>query len=164
MSTKIQINSLEALERLIGGDSELEVEMRKSIAYDFTTKHLKALANDPYVMAKMEEARHELRKIVDENVKARIGQLVHMGKWPYSQWIFATDVKEHIDKAIEAAIGEFVQKEVSATVERRMKDIEYKISAESYRQINEKIQAGVKERLTAIQTELAKLPELIKKD
>jgi Glu-tRNA(Gln) amidotransferase subunit E-like FAD-binding protein len=42
---KIQINSLEALERLIGGDSELEIELRNSIIQSFTNKHLKGIAN-----------------------------------------------------------------------------------------------------------------------
>ena len=44
MSTKIQINSLEALERLIGGDSELEIEVRNNVVQDFANKHLKGLA------------------------------------------------------------------------------------------------------------------------
>jgi len=43
MSVKIQIASLEALERLIGGDSELEIEIRNSIVQAFTNKHLKAI-------------------------------------------------------------------------------------------------------------------------
>ena len=41
MSTKIQINSLEALERLIGGDTELEIEVRNSIVQEFAKKYLK---------------------------------------------------------------------------------------------------------------------------
>lgn len=46
MSTKIQINSLEALERLIGNDNELEIEIRQSVVENFTKKHLAKLAND----------------------------------------------------------------------------------------------------------------------
>ena len=45
MSTKIQINSLDALERLIGGDTELEIEVRNSVIQKFAEKHLKPLAN-----------------------------------------------------------------------------------------------------------------------
>ena len=43
---KIQINSLDALERLIGGDTEIEIEVRQSVAENFAKKHLKSLAND----------------------------------------------------------------------------------------------------------------------
>lgn len=42
---KIQINSLEALERLIGGDNELEIEIRNSVVEEFSKKHLKSIAN-----------------------------------------------------------------------------------------------------------------------
>jgi hypothetical protein len=43
---KIQINSLQALERLIGGDSQIEIEVRQSVAENFAKKHLKTLANN----------------------------------------------------------------------------------------------------------------------
>lgn len=43
---KIQINSLEALERLIGGNSEMEIELRKAIVLDFAKRHLKPLVAD----------------------------------------------------------------------------------------------------------------------
>lgn len=46
MSTKIQINSLEALERLIGGDSEFEIEIRNSVVQEFAKKHIKCLAQN----------------------------------------------------------------------------------------------------------------------
>ena len=45
MSVKIQINSLEALERLIGGDTELELELRSNVVDAFTKKHLVKIAN-----------------------------------------------------------------------------------------------------------------------
>lgn len=43
---KVQINSLEALERLIGNDNELEIDIRNSVVNSFTKKHLKSIAND----------------------------------------------------------------------------------------------------------------------
>jgi len=43
MSIKLQIGSLEALERLIGGDSEVEVELRTAIVQDFAKRHLKGI-------------------------------------------------------------------------------------------------------------------------
>jgi hypothetical protein len=49
MSVKIQINSLEALERLIGNDNELEIQIRGSIVQEFTKKHLRSLATTELV-------------------------------------------------------------------------------------------------------------------
>ena len=40
----IQINNLEALERLIGGDTEVELDIRNSVVQAFSKKHLKVVA------------------------------------------------------------------------------------------------------------------------
>ncbi len=45
----IQINSLEALERLIGGDSQVEIDVRNNIVQAFAEKHLKALAGSSQI-------------------------------------------------------------------------------------------------------------------
>ena len=44
MGVTIQINSVEALERLIGNDTELEIQLRNSVVQEFTNRHLKKLA------------------------------------------------------------------------------------------------------------------------
>lgn len=41
MSTKIQINSLAALERLLAGEDEFAVEFRKSVLIEFEKKHIR---------------------------------------------------------------------------------------------------------------------------
>lgn len=46
MGTKIQINSLEALERLIGNDNALELDLRNAIVQEFSKKYLKVLATE----------------------------------------------------------------------------------------------------------------------
>ena len=61
MSTKIQINSLDALERLIGGDTEVEIEIRNSIVQEFVKKHLKALVNHSLVVEAVGKAMNEVR-------------------------------------------------------------------------------------------------------
>jgi hypothetical protein len=45
MGVKIQINSVEALERLIGGSTEIEIELRQSVVENFMKKHINAIAN-----------------------------------------------------------------------------------------------------------------------
>ena len=70
MSVKIQINSLEALERLIGGDSALEIKLRNSIVQDFTKRHLKALATDNLLLQMQRTIQEEVKKEFFENVKS----------------------------------------------------------------------------------------------
>lgn len=90
---KIQINSLEALQRLIGGDSHLEIEIRNSIVQEFSKKYLKAVANSNGVqyaerlikdMIKDHKNIHgnsygikpELAKLIQESVRSRIYDVI----------------------------------------------------------------------------------------
>jgi len=57
---KIQINNLEALERLIGGDTELEIDIRNSVVQRFTEKHLKGVANELMARGISETIRKEI--------------------------------------------------------------------------------------------------------
>lgn len=69
MSTKIQINSLEALERLIGNDNELEIQVRNSIVQEFTYKHLKAIANSDLIQLAVKAIHEEIKLEFFTNVK-----------------------------------------------------------------------------------------------
>jgi hypothetical protein len=163
MSVKIQINSLEALERLIGGDSELEIEMRKSIAYDFTTKHLKSLANDPAVQAHMDKARSQLTETVRVEVEKKLGGLVRTNNYPYTAFAFNTETRQYIDKAVSDRFEEFVKTKVAEAMKVwTPEQINKIVDREVVHQIHTKVRDGVKARLETVQAELTKLPELIK--
>lgn len=73
---KIQINSLEALERLIGGDTDLEIEVRNSVVQDFTKKHLKALATSEVVSLQNKACIQEIKDEFFVTVKERWNTIV----------------------------------------------------------------------------------------
>lgn len=79
MSTKIQINSLEALERLIGNDNELEIQVRESVIQNFTAKHLKSIAKLDLVENIGKAVKEELQKEFFEIVKDGWGRDVVKG-------------------------------------------------------------------------------------
>lgn len=164
MSVKLQINSLEALERLLGGDSELEIEMRKSIAYDFTTKYLKTLANDPAVQNHMNEARRQLADIVKVAVEKEIGTAKSTNYYPYTVFHFNSQIMEQVNKQITDKVGEFVKTSVANAIDKYCKpeDIAKKIDREIITEIHNRVRDGVKARMEELQKELAKIPELIK--
>lgn len=58
-SIKIQINSEEALNRLLGDDFKLDIEVRNNIIQRFAERHLKALANSQMIKA-LEGKLHDL--------------------------------------------------------------------------------------------------------
>ena len=65
---KIQLNSLEALERLIGGDTEVEFEIRNSIVQEFTKKYLKGLVNETIANDVIKEAVRQARNEIAEKL------------------------------------------------------------------------------------------------
>jgi hypothetical protein len=60
MAIKIQLNSLDSLERLIGGDSEIELSIRNNIVQEFTKKHLKSLVQDEIITKNVAKVKSDL--------------------------------------------------------------------------------------------------------
>jgi len=58
--------SLPALERLLGGDTELEIQLREQIANAFARKHLKVLLNDHLFSQCQQELVRVARSVVEE--------------------------------------------------------------------------------------------------
>jgi len=89
--TTIQINSLEALERLIGGETELEISIRNSVVQNFVKKHLKAIA-DEHIVA---HAENEIKKLVNDTIIEKVGSTYSSG----------TRLKEDVRKMITDQIN-----------------------------------------------------------
>ena len=68
----IQINNLEALERLIGGDNEVEIDIRNSVVQKFAEKHLKALANSSEISSTLNDIQTDISKQVTEKCEKEI--------------------------------------------------------------------------------------------
>lgn len=100
---KIQINSLEALERLIGGDSELEIEIRNSVVQKFTTKHLKALANSMQVKV----SENSIKKYIEEDFVDII-----IDGWKRKP-VLKEDYKYLIEKKVEEEVSDTIHSEVA---------------------------------------------------
>lgn len=94
MSTKIQINSLAALERLIGGEEETEIEIRRSIIKEFANKHLKELAET----TEMKAAIKDITKAAEQH----IGTWVKTGNWSWdATFVFDTKIERQLSDMIE---------------------------------------------------------------
>jgi poly-D-alanine transfer protein DltD len=108
MSTKIQINSLEALERLIGNDNELEIEIRNSVVQNFVTKHLKSLAREAVVKNAAEATQ--------EAIKAEFFDVVGTGWNKKIQ--FKEDVLKELKIDLEYRVKQEMSKLISEILER----------------------------------------------
>lgn len=103
---KIQINSLEALERLIGGDSKLEFDIRQNIVEEFSKKHLKAVVNNDLIQ-KLQSALTS--KIQDDLLETVTSSYTKSYK-------LTSTAKEFLDKEV----GYSVESTLSKLVESKM--------------------------------------------
>lgn len=104
MSTKIQINSLEALERLIGNDNALEIEVRNNIVQEFAKKHLKALVNDSVFQNTIHACKKELQAEVDNKVAEKIGEVKKNSWGEVTGMTLRKDIKDQIGTVVREKI------------------------------------------------------------
>lgn len=112
----IQINNREALERLIGGDSEVEIDIRNSVVQKFAERHLKALANSEPVTSTLKTINESIVNYGKQKVDAEVATF----KQDYYKNI--TEVKlnpaihAEIDRQIKQKMDTFIFDTVQAAV------------------------------------------------
>ncbi len=114
----LQINSLEALERLIGGDSEVEVSIRGSVAQQFTERHLKALANSEPVQKAINATRNEIIRTVEERCANEIATF----KSTWGGSIHDIKLAAPILAEINSIVRNLVDDKIRVAVDAAMKD------------------------------------------
>lgn len=100
----IQLNR-PALERLLGNDTELELQLRQQIVEEVTKKHLKGLLTSEYV----NKLAADLRPIITQEMKDYVGSL----NWDYKgSGGYVANITAKVKEIIELA----VQQETKAAV------------------------------------------------
>lgn len=111
---KIQINSLEALERLIGSDKNLEIEVKHSVVENFAKKHIKAIAQE-FIKEGLDTKIRQL--LLDEGyVKT---ELIDQG-WGSKKSVLSLDVKGY--ELISGKITTLIQDESYKMAEKFVYD------------------------------------------
>lgn len=121
MSIKIQINSLEALERLIGGDSQVEIDIRQSIVQEFAKKHLKAVASNEII----KRAETALIDVVCSEFMTKVNSY---------NYTFNEKTKEKLRDQVETSVREQMQ----TVVDREVKELA------SLKALNERLEFAAK--------------------
>lgn len=113
---KIQINSLAALERLIGDDKEMEFAVKDSIFNTFAKNYLKSVAHSEIMDALKKAVLYELEKGLNLVVE-------RTSSWAGCTYKAKPELKEAIDKAAKEALDEMIKetvKESMASVEKEV--------------------------------------------
>lgn len=151
MSTKIQINSKEALERLIGNDSELEVELRNSIVQEFSKKYLKSVVLEPKFQRFIIDTAENLNKALQTEIQSKIGEIVvdFYGKAKLirlndaTKAIMQEKADEHVSKLVSESIQSAINKYLGESHEHINTHIENRISY----YVNEYINVLIKQKM-----------------
>lgn len=104
----IQINDLSALERLIGGDTQVELDIRQSVVESFTKKHLKSLV-DANVMNRIQSA------VVEETSAGLVEKI--QASWS-SNYKLTTTAQQLISNSVKDVVAQEVSQLVRDEIGR----------------------------------------------
>ncbi len=154
MSIKLQINSKAALERLIGGDTELEMEIRNNIVQEFTNKRLKGLID-----VELE------KRVIDESLDKLFSD--YKTAYGHGGVRLTKDQKIVIADLIEQTIKDLVKSEIEdffIKSERIKKLLEDSIEYSIWNTVEKIVKVKLKESLTeALHVDVEKAIEAILK-
>lgn len=143
---KIEL-TLPALERLIGDDKEIELHLREQIVNEFARRHLKEIAKTESYEAAIKEVKDYVNQIARETFD--IENLTTNTVWPTVGYRIRTLiedlVKEHAQKAVDAALQKIIEYQKRYWAEEIRKAVDGAINIEIDKQVTE----GIMKRLKA---------------
>lgn len=152
----IQINNLEALERLIGGDSEVEIDIRNSVVQKFAEKHLKALANAPAITSTLNTIKAHIGSQISEKCAQEIGTFQQSWSGDISSIKLHPKIKEEIDRQVRTLTDKNIQNAVDEALKFWVNDVELKKRIDNRFEYytNQHINAEVRARLEKVKASL----------
>lgn len=156
MSTKIQINSLEALERLIGNDNELEIQVRNNIVQEFTKKHLKSIVNETTFKTEIETFKRKLQEEFDNKLKESIATVKRYHYGGIENVTLHPEIKTAIDRHIREKMDERIAEAVEGGIKHWEQDvnIEDRVKKRMDYYVTQHINQEVKDRLIEVTKKL----------
>jgi hypothetical protein len=128
MSVKIQMD-VPALERLIGGDSEVEVELRKGVVENFARSRLRGLLSDDRVKGLLREATDAITKLrndLTQQIAALFTQ--EFGEWKKEGTFYGAKNIFHPHPEVKAKLTDEARMVAKATAleirSQTVKDVE----------------------------------------
>lgn len=152
----IQINSLEALERLIGGDAQVEIEIRNSVVQKFAERHLKPLANSTAMENTLNGLREDIAKTVREKCEKEIATFKSDWYGRVSEVKLRPEVKAEIDSQVRNVVDDTIRKTVDESIKfwSNGAELEKRVQKRFEYYTAEHINAAVKERLEKVKASL----------
>lgn len=143
---RLELN-LPALERLIGGDTEAEVSLRKQIVQEFAKRHLKEVAESATYQAAVEAAK----QYVDEAAKETFGieNLVAGHLWPTVGYRLKAMVESLVKETAQKVVDEVLLKTIEHQKSYWGREVRQAVEKAVDRQIEKEVEEGIRKRLEA---------------
>ncbi len=145
-STTLQINSLDALERLLGGDTELEVSMRQGVASAFAVRYLTGVITPEMQKAVTDEVAQRTQAALIETC-GKFGAFARRNGIRFDLHpSFIDGIKAETVKAVDARVQELVTGAIKAAVERYESTVEREVNRSVSVRLEAVIERRVKEK------------------
>ena len=140
------VMTVPVLERLIGGDSEIEVELRKAVAQEFMKRHLKAVCDDEAVKAATEEAKRYVNDLAAQHFGVKDAVT---NAWRQMDERLKNSIMTAVDTHVQAAIEQATQRIIDRQITYVKQQIEVAVQRSLKINIEAAVARGVQERLDA---------------
>lgn len=117
MGIKIQINSLDALERLIGGDTELEIELRRAVAVELGKRHLKDAITKDFDKEVIQSTKKEIIFEINKTIEKTLGSSMY---WTSNE---EKRIPEKKMEQIKQSVDEFIDKKMNTLIQDKLNDL-----------------------------------------
>ncbi len=145
---KLSLN-LPALERLIGGAADIEVELRHQIVNEFIKKHLKQLVDSETVV----KATEKLRKLMEMEIREQIGHVsdLRFGYLATAAPNLVDKIKEMVSHAAKNAVrdnvADAIHMKLAELDDRWQRHIETTVKSTFNKRINDLVNEEINRRL-----------------
>lgn len=151
----IQINSVAALERLLGDDAELAIELRRSVAAEFARRHLETLVTDA-IRSEREQSEAKVKKLIEEE----LFRLKKTNAWP-KEWELTPKVQDVLKQRVTELVADAVSA-MGTSLNKKIEDESAKMAARIPAAVAEKyIKTFDSEVNKAVTARLAELRALL---
>lgn len=120
---KVQINSLAALERLLGGDTAVEIEIRSNIVQEFAKKHLKAVASSDAVLVALDATKAAIIREAEQKLDASLATFQQDYYGNISKLQLKPEIVAEIRRQVAAQVDAQILKTVLALIEEKFTQV-----------------------------------------
>lgn len=137
--------TLPALERLIGGDTELELGLRYQIVEEFTKHHLKTIVNSEFWKERQDLWQAEVKAAVQEGLK----DLLIDPKLTHASALVSGKLTEHARTVAREALNQELKKIIDEQKRYWQDQVKREIASAIQANIKQLVEAEIQRRLAA---------------